>query len=125
MWCLLNMPDVKQALSENDIMFGTLDTWLLYKLTNCQTFVTDISNASATGLFDPFTLKWGIMTTLLNIPKEILPDVVENNYNFGDVDPSILGRSIKIGCVVYDGVINLKPSCKIFFFRFRISHLQC
>lgn len=80
-------------------MFGTLDTWLIYKLTNNKTFVTDITNASATGFFDPFTLEWGSWAIkILKIPNSILPLIVDNDYQFGTTD--VFGTPIKISTVV-------------------------
>ncbi|KAJ8934460.1 hypothetical protein NQ314_013335 [Rhamnusium bicolor] len=51
LWVLANIKEVKEALEKNNLMFGTLETWLVYKLTDRQTYITDISNASATGFF--------------------------------------------------------------------------
>lgn len=81
-------------------MFGTLDTWLLYKLTCGRLFVSDVSNACSTGFYDPFDFKWSIVASLLNIPEHILPPVVRNDYDFGTTDESIFGHPINIGCVV-------------------------
>lgn len=87
-------------MAKNNLMFGTLETWLVYKLTGGDTYVTDITNASATGLYDPFDLDWGIMTKLLNIPTNILPKVVNNDYKFGMTRDNFFGTPIKISCVV-------------------------
>ena len=59
LWALENVPALRRATETGDAMFGTLDTWLLYKLTGGGTYVSEISNASGTGLFDPFTVSWG------------------------------------------------------------------
>lgn len=81
-------------------MFGTLDTWLLYKLTKGRLHVTDVSNASGTGFFDLFNRSWGFVPLLLNIPTQILPKVVDNDYSFGTTSEDIFGEPINIGCVV-------------------------
>lgn len=81
-------------------MFGTLDTWLLYKLTKGRLHVTDVSNASATGFFDLFNLSWGFVPLLLKIPTHILPKVVDNDYSFGTTSEEIFGQPINIGCLV-------------------------
>lgn len=81
-------------------MFGTLDTWLLYKLTKGRLHVTDVSNASATGFFDLFNMSWGFVPLLLKIPSQILPKVVDNDYSFGSISEEIFGHPIDIGCVV-------------------------
>lgn len=97
---LKNIPEVQEALKTDNLMFGTLDTWLIYKLSGGLTYVTDISNASATGFYDPFDLDWGIVAKVLKIPIRILPKVVENDYNFGVVGKEYFGTPIKIGAVV-------------------------
>lgn len=81
-------------------MFGTVDTWLLYKLTNGRVYVTDVSNASAMGFFDIFSLSWGFMPLLLKIPINILPEVVNNDYSFGTTASEIFGQPLNIGCLV-------------------------
>lgn len=81
-------------------MFGTLETWLLYKFSKSKLHITDISNASATGFYDPFVCQWGGWAAALGIPLEILPEVVDNNFDFGGTDEEILGVSIPIKCVV-------------------------
>lgn len=64
--------------------FGTLDTWLLWKLTQGQVHATDHSGASSTGLMDPFTLKWNpIVLKLFGIPSEILPEIRETGDHYG------------------------------------------
>ena len=59
LWALENISTFRKASETGDAMFGTLDTWLLYKLTGGVTYVSEISNASGTGMFDPFTVTWG------------------------------------------------------------------
>lgn len=81
-------------------MFGTLDTWLIYKLTGGVNYVTDITNASATGFYDPFVLDWGIIAKSLRIPTYFMPTVVSNDYDFGETDEKFFGTKINIGCVV-------------------------
>ena len=71
------MPALRKAAEGGDAMFGTLDTWLLYRLTGGATYVSEISNASATGLFDPFTVSWGAFVfKMLGIPMSLAPPVV-------------------------------------------------
>lgn len=86
---------------ENDVLFGTVDTWLIYKLTAGKLHVTDISNASGTGMFDPYANKWGgLIKYFTSIPFKILPEIVPNDYEYGTMDPGILGVAIPIKCVV-------------------------
>lgn len=108
---LLNNVNLQKAIAENNAMFGSLDTWLLYKLTGGQTYVTDISNASATALFDPFDLQWSIICKLFDIPVSLLPPVVNNDYNFGNVSADIFGHPIKIGCILSDQSSSMFGTC--------------
>ncbi|CAH0550514.1 unnamed protein product [Brassicogethes aeneus] len=110
-WMLSNIKELNEALLKDDVLFGTMDTWLVYKLTNGKKHVTDISNASATCLYDPFLLQWGLMTNLLRIPKSILPEVVANNYNFGEIEKDIFGAPIKIGCIISDQSSSMLGAC--------------
>lgn len=81
-------------------MFGTLDTWLVYKFTNGRLHVTDFSNASATGFFDLFTGSWGFIPMFLQIPSKILPNVVDNDFSYGFTCKEIFGEPLQIGCLV-------------------------
>jgi len=65
-WILQNLVEVQKAIEEDNCCFGTIDTWLLHKLTKGSVFATDFSNASATGLFDPFKVKLFFFFPLLN-----------------------------------------------------------
>ncbi|CAH1164108.1 unnamed protein product [Phaedon cochleariae] len=102
LWVLTHLKNVQEALQSNNLMFGTVETWLIYKLTEGGTYVTDISNASATGFYDPFDLNWGIIAKLLKIPTHILPTVVSNDFDFGCVTEKLFGVPIKIGCTMAD-----------------------
>lgn len=62
--------------------------------------MSDISNASATGLYDPFSLSWSFIPKFFNIPVNILPPVVDNDFDFGETSSDIFGSPIKIGAVV-------------------------
>ncbi len=94
-WILDNVKNAKKYLENNDLIFGTIDTWLLWNLTNGKSHLTDITNASRTMLFDSKKDKWSKeMLKLFNIPQNILPKVVENCYDFGSTN--LFGKSIKI-----------------------------
>uniref|UniRef100_A0A1Y1L423 Glycerol kinase 5 n=1 Tax=Photinus pyralis TaxID=7054 RepID=A0A1Y1L423_PHOPY len=111
-WALKNVPKLKQAVENGNAMFGTVDTWLVYKLTGGRKHVTDITNVSATGLFDPFILNWSLMAThILRIPSSILPKIVSNDYSFGSTVKSIFGVSIPIKCVISDQSASMFGSC--------------
>ncbi|XP_025835698.1 putative glycerol kinase 5 isoform X2 [Agrilus planipennis] len=112
LWAIKNIPELKKCLEKNNVMFGTIETWLIYKFTKGKTYVTDISNASATGLYDPFLLQWNTLCCLIfDIPMKILPKVVNCDYDFGFVDKEILGTTIPINCVMSDQSASLFGSC--------------
>ncbi|XP_055425435.1 putative glycerol kinase 5 isoform X1 [Bubalus kerabau] len=102
-WILQNLTEVRKAVEEENCCFGTVDTWLLHKLTKGSEFATDFSNASTTGLFDPYEMCWSkIITSLLSIPLSLLPPVKDTSYNFGSVDEEIFGVRIPIVALVAD-----------------------
>jgi len=83
-WLLDNVENLESLVKEGKILFGTLDTWILYNFLKIH--ITDYTNASATGMFDPFFMKWSDrLTKLLRIPKNILPKIVDNMGYFGEI----------------------------------------
>ena len=81
-WLLRNVDEVNKAKIENDLCFGTIDSWLLYKLTN--NHVTDVTNASRTLLMDLNTMQWlDEVINKLEIPKESLPSIKPSMFNYG------------------------------------------
>jgi glycerol kinase len=107
-WLLDNVPGVQQALQDQQLLVGTLDTWLLWNLTQEQLHVTDHTNASRTLLFDITTKQWD--STLLNlfqIPPEILPQVYPSRYQYGTLTSDILGVSLPIQGVCGDQQASL------------------
>ncbi len=83
-WLLSNNPNVQKALKENNLLFGNIDTFLLYKLTNCQSYKTEASNASRTMLFNIKTGQWDDeLLSLFNVNKENLPQVNDSFGEFG------------------------------------------
>lgn len=100
-WALKNIPLLQVRAKQGKAMFGTIDTWLVYKLTGRKVHATDYSNASATGFFDPFVLSWGHwVLNMFGIPSSILPKVVDTCSHFGDCLPEVFGSAIPIVCVV-------------------------
>lgn len=92
---------MKAAVDSNNALFGTIDTWLIYKFTAGNHHVIDITNASATGLYDPFVKQWGIWAVdVLKIPTSILPEIVANDFDFGKTELEIFGAEIPIKCMV-------------------------
>ena len=82
LWLMRNVPEVKKAHEDNDLCFGTVDSWLLFKLTG--DYVIDVTNASRTLMMDLKTLDWiEDIITMLNIPKDCLPEIKPSLYNYG------------------------------------------
>uniref|UniRef100_A0A3Q1JEA0 Glycerol kinase 5 n=1 Tax=Anabas testudineus TaxID=64144 RepID=A0A3Q1JEA0_ANATE len=87
---------VRQAVAEGNCCFGTIDTWLLFKLTK-GVHATDYSNASSTGIFDSYQMCWsGFLCSLVSLPLSIFPKVENTSHDFGSTDPSIFGVPIPI-----------------------------
>ncbi|MEE6500766.1 hypothetical protein FKM82_003925 [Ascaphus truei] len=111
-WVLQNMPEVRQAAEEGNCCFGTIDTWLLYKLTNGSVFATDYSNASGTAIFDPYLMCWSsFLCSMLSIPLSIFPPVEDTSHSFGVVDTSIFGAPIPIMALVADQQAAMFGQC--------------
>lgn len=84
-WLLDNVEEVKHALSDGRLMVGTVETYLIYRLTEGRSFVTDVTNASRTMLFNIRTLDYDEeLLQLFGIPREILPDVIDNDAIAGE-----------------------------------------
>ncbi|XP_054242165.1 putative glycerol kinase 5 [Indicator indicator] len=102
-WVFKNIYEAEEAARKNDCCFGTVDTWLLYRLTKGSVYATDYSNASATGVFEPFTKCWNpTLCHLLSIPMSIYPPVKDTSFNFGSTDCEIFGVPIPIMAMVAD-----------------------
>lgn len=86
-WILDHIPGGQQMAEDGKLMFGTVDSWLLYKLTNGRSHATDVSNASRTLLFNIHTLQWDEeLLRLFNIPAGMLPEVKNNSDFFGETN---------------------------------------
>jgi glycerol kinase len=83
-WILDNVKGVRERAEHGELAFGTIDTWLIWKLTNGKSHVTDYSNASRTMIYNIRTLAWDdTMLRALNIPASLLPDVQPSAFDFG------------------------------------------
>ena len=92
-WILDNISDGQQRAQGGDLLFGTVDTWLIWNLTKGAVHITDYSNASRTMLFNINTLEWDKeMLTMLDIPKAILPRVMPSSQVYGETVPGLLGK---------------------------------
>ena len=96
-WILEHVPGARERAEKGELLFGTVETWLIWKLTKGEVHVTDYSNASRTMLFNINTLQWDDeILQELNIPKCILPEVKPSSCVYGTTDPSYLGGAIPI-----------------------------
>ncbi|MBR6525368.1 MAG: UDP-3-O-acyl-N-acetylglucosamine deacetylase [Clostridia bacterium] len=85
-WILDNVPDAREKAEAGDVLFGTVDTWLVWNLTGGQVHVTDYTNASRTMLYDIRNLAWDDkLLDTLNIPKSILPKVCNSSEIYGNM----------------------------------------
>jgi glycerol kinase len=101
MWMFRKYPGLLEKAKNGELLFGTVDTWLLYNLTGRH--VTDYTNASRTMLFNIETLTWDEeLLALLKIPRSILPDVQESGSFFGETRSDIFGRPIPVMAVAGD-----------------------
>lgn len=96
-WILDHVPGARQKAENGELLFGTVETWLIWKLTKGAVHVTDYSNASRTMLFNINTLEWDEDILMeLNIPKCMLPEVKPSSCVYGEADSSFLGGAIPI-----------------------------
>ena len=102
-WIIENVPKARELIRKKRLLFGTVDSFLLWKLTNGADHATDATNASRTMLFNISTNKWDDqILKMLKIPKEILPTVKDCAADFGHTDPSLTGKSYPITGIVGD-----------------------
>ena len=96
-WILENVPGAREKAEKGDLLFGTVDTWLIWNLTRGKAHVTDYSNASRTMLFNIHTLEWDDeILQLLDIPKCMLPEVRPSSDIYGETDYTLFGDGIRI-----------------------------
>jgi len=96
-WILENVPGARERAERGELLFGTVETWLIWKLTKGAVHVTDYSNASRTMLFNINTLKWDEdILAELNIPKSMLPEAKPSSCIYGMTDASFFGAPIPI-----------------------------
>ena len=102
-WILDNVEGVREKAEKGDLAFGTVDSFLLWRLTNGKAHVTDVTNASRTMLFNIQTQQWDDeLLALFNIPKSLLPEVKDNIAEFGTTDPDLFGKPLTVGGVAGD-----------------------
>ena len=102
-WILEEVPGVRERAEKGELLFGTVDTWLLWKLTKGRVHVTDYSNASRTMLFNIRELKWDEeILEKLGIPACMLPEARPSSEVYGETDPSFLGGPIPLAGIAGD-----------------------
>ncbi len=96
-WILDNVEGVRERAEKGELCFGTVDSWLIFKLTKGKVHVTDYSNASRTLLFNINTLQWDEeLCKILDVPMGILPEAKPSSCVYGESDPEFFGGPIKI-----------------------------
>ena len=102
-WLLDHVPGARLRAEKGELAFGTIDSWLIWKLTGGRVHATDASNASRTLLFNLRTLRWDEdMLNLLRIPRQVLPQVLPSSGVFGHTDADLFGRPVPIAGVAGD-----------------------
>lgn len=102
-WLLDHVPDARERAGKGELAFGTIDCWLLWKLTGGKSHATDASNASRTLLFNIQTQEWDAeLLALLDIPAAVLPEVKDSSADFGQTTADFLGAPITIGGMAGD-----------------------
>lgn len=97
-WILDNVPGARERAEKGELLFGTVETWLIWKLTKGRVHVTDYSNAARTMLFNINTLEWDDeILEELGIPKSMLPQARPSSEVYGMADESYFGKEIPIG----------------------------
>ena len=102
-WILDNVPGARAQASNGELAFGTVDSWLMWQLTDGRVHATDVSNASRTMLFNVRTNQWDAeLLQALDIPANLLPQVKPSSAHYGEVSAAHLGHAIPIGGVAGD-----------------------
>jgi len=102
-WILDHIPDGQRRAEHGDLLFGTVDCWLVWNLTGGVVHATDYSNASRTMLFNIHTLRWDKeLLAILDIPEAVLPKVLPSSDVYGETVPNVFGVKIPIGGIAGD-----------------------
>src|SRR6056300_43624 len=102
-WILDQDPELRAAAERGELAFGTIDSWLIWNLTEGHVHVTDVTNASRTLLFNIHTLEWDDeLLNTLDVPKALLPKVVSSSEKVGESNPKLFGHTIPIAGIAGD-----------------------
>ena len=111
-WILDHVEGARQMAEEGELLFGTVDTWLIWNLTKGKVFVTDYTNASRTMLFDIHKKEWDEdILKRLGIPKSMLPEVKPSSCIYGHTEESVIGGTIPIAGAAGDQQAALFGQC--------------
>lgn len=111
-WALDNVEEARTLLANGQLLFGTVDTWLLWKLTGGAVHATDYSSASGTGLYDFYVLQWSdFVLKSLKLPRTILPEIRDTSGDFGSCVPELFGGPIPIRAMVADQQASMFGHC--------------
>ena len=111
-WLLDNVPGAREKAEKGELAFGTIDTWLIWKLTGGRVHVTDVTNASRTMIFNIHTLEWDDeLLKILDIPKSMLPEVKPSSFVYGKTDAGLYGGEIEIAGAAGDQQCALFGQC--------------
>jgi len=111
-WILDNVPGARKRAEDGELIFGTIDSWIIWKLTGGRVHVTDYTNASRTMLFDIHRLQWDeTLLRALGVPRSMLPDVRPSSFIYGYTDPDIIGGRIPIAGAAGDQQCALFGQC--------------
>ncbi|EPR44376.1 Glycerol kinase [Desulfovibrio sp. X2] len=102
-WILDNVPGAREKAERGDLLFGTIDTWLIWNLTKGAVHVTDVSNASRTMMYNIHTGQWDDeLLAMLNVPRSMLPRVAGSSEVVAETHPEFFGRALPISGIVGD-----------------------
>ena len=103
-WLLDSVDGLRDRAGRGEIAFGTIDSWLIWKLTGGRQHITDVTNASRTMLLDIASLTWDDeLLQIFDVPREVLPQVRPSSHVYGDTDPqAFFGAAVPIGAAVGD-----------------------
>lgn len=111
-WILDNVEGARERARKGELIFGTVDTWLIYKLTKGKVHATDYTNASRTMLFNIHTLEWDDeLLDLFKVPKVMLPEVRESSELYGYTDEKVFGGAVPVAGVAGDQQAALFGQC--------------
>lgn len=111
-WILDKIPGVRRGAEEGRLLFGTIDSWLIWKLTGGRAHVTDVTNASRTMLFDIRRLRWDPeLLELFGIPEQMLPRVQPSSCIYGETEPGLFGGKIPVAGAAGDQQSALFGQC--------------